>query len=248
MHEGSGRVSNRHWSFKEKARRLRAEGLSYKEILKQVKVSKSSISLWCRDVPLTKAQKKRLKEKRPQAGLGAAAVQAYYWAKRCDAFDAGRQLTIQNYQDPTFVGGLMLYWAEGSKGSSGAEIANSDPRVIGFMTKWFEKFFHKPPKTLKIHMHLHTGQNEENMKKYWSQLTGVPLANFQKSFIKPEGSGYRKNVLYNGTVKLRMSGASTYALYSILGGIAQYLELAIGHRSSVEDWTKKLPTIQTMGR
>jgi hypothetical protein len=241
MNESSEKTSNRHWSLKEKVKNLRSQGLSYNEILKEVKASKSSVSLWCRDVPLTKAQKKRLHEKRPQAKNGIAAIQRYFWKKRCAAFDEGRVLTRRFYNDPIFIGGLMLYWAEGSKAGGGAEIANSDNRLIRFMVHWFDVFFGRPPESLRIHMHLHSGQNEEDMKKYWSKITGVPLANFQKSFIKPEGSGYRKNVLYNGTIKLRVRGGSTYALYTILGCIAEYLDMAIQHKSSVEHWTKKLP-------
>jgi orotate phosphoribosyltransferase-like protein len=42
---------------KEKAVELRRKGLSYKEILKQVPVAKSSLSLWLKDLPLTKDEK-----------------------------------------------------------------------------------------------------------------------------------------------------------------------------------------------
>lgn len=241
MKIGSNKTSSRHWSLKEKACELRKQGLSYNEILQEIRVSKSSISLWCRDVPLTKAQRKRLQEKRPQGMNGIIAIQKYFWRKRCEAFDVGRALTRRFYNDPIFVGGLMLYWAEGSKSSSGAEIANSDDRVIRFMVAWFEKFFGYQPESLRIHMHLHSGQNEESMKEYWSQITGVPLMNFQKSFVKPEGSGYRKKILYHGTIKLRLKGRSTYALYTILGCIAEYIEMTIGYKSLPEDWIQKLP-------
>ncbi len=42
------------------ARRLRANGFSVKEIAKELKVSKGSISTWVRSVPLGKSQKQRL--------------------------------------------------------------------------------------------------------------------------------------------------------------------------------------------
>lgn len=44
-----------------KVRELRSkQGLSYKEILQTIRVSRSTISLWCKDIKLTGEQKLRL--------------------------------------------------------------------------------------------------------------------------------------------------------------------------------------------
>ena len=43
-----------------KAQELRLQGYSYNEILLQVKVSKDTLSRWCKDIILTKQQKLRL--------------------------------------------------------------------------------------------------------------------------------------------------------------------------------------------
>jgi len=45
---------------KVKALELRKQGLSYGEILLQIKVSKDTLSKWCRDMVLTEEQKLRL--------------------------------------------------------------------------------------------------------------------------------------------------------------------------------------------
>ena len=50
--------------YKAKAVALRKKGLSYNDILKQVPVAKSSLSLWLKDLPLTKSEKKVLKKNR----------------------------------------------------------------------------------------------------------------------------------------------------------------------------------------
>lgn len=49
--------------LKEKAVALRKEGKVYSEILKEVPVAKSTLSLWLRDVGLAKAQKQRITQK-----------------------------------------------------------------------------------------------------------------------------------------------------------------------------------------
>lgn len=143
---------------------------------------------------------------------------------------------VKKSRSHEFIAGLMLYWAEGNKKVSCA-ITNPDERVIAFMVKWFQDYYSIPSE--QIGLHLHSGQNEEKMKQYWSFITGVPKKNFIKSFIKPEGSGYRKNILYRGTVRVFPRGASTYLLYTILGGIAAYIASTVGRPVCIEDWIEK---------
>jgi len=49
--------------LKEKAIDLRKQGLSYSEIRKTVRVSKSTLSFWCRDVAISEEQALRLYKK-----------------------------------------------------------------------------------------------------------------------------------------------------------------------------------------
>ena len=49
---------------KERAIKLRKKGLSYSEILKDVKVSRSTLSLWLREVGLSSRQQQRLTAKK----------------------------------------------------------------------------------------------------------------------------------------------------------------------------------------
>jgi hypothetical protein len=133
----------------------------------------------------------------------------------------------------------MLYWAEGTK-ARGTEITNSDPNIIVFMTKWLKNFFDISPDNLVVQMHIHSGQNEGNMRQYWSRITAIPLDNFQKSFIKPEGSGHRKRKLYYGTIKIRVRGQnSTYLLFQILGAISEYTKITLSVNDSIQYWIPK---------
>ncbi len=49
---------------KNKAIELRKQGLSYREILGQISVAKSSLSLWLKSVKLAQEQKQRLTDKK----------------------------------------------------------------------------------------------------------------------------------------------------------------------------------------
>ena len=234
------KISSRHWKTKEKVINLRKKGLSYNEIIKIIPVSKSSVSLWCRNIQLNNDQRKLIDNKRNYLS-GIKAIQNKFWNLRSKSFNDGRDMINKLTKNERFVAGLMLYWAEGTKAKSAA-ISNSDPRLIKFMITWFKEFFAIFPKNFHIHMHIHSGHDENKLKLFWSKLTGVPLQNFRKSFIKEEGSGYKKNILYNGTIKIIVVGkGSTYLLFKILWCIAGFLEKALFKKESIESWIDKLP-------
>ena len=102
----------------QEARRVRRdEGLSLNEIAARLQVSKSSVSLWVRDIVLTEPQIARLTAQNPLyngqmrssqlSRMRSRAVRAGYQ-------EAGRQRARQ--ADSLHMAGCMLYWAEGSKG------------------------------------------------------------------------------------------------------------------------------------
>ena len=56
--------------------------------------------------------------------------------------------------------------------------------------------------TLKAYLNIYSQQNETDVKRFWSEITGIPVKNFGKSFIKPANKGFKKNNLYYGTIKV----------------------------------------------
>ena len=61
--------------LKQKAINFRRQGKTYSEILKEIPVAKSTLSLWLRDVGLSIAQKQNITEKRQQAQKRGADAQ-----------------------------------------------------------------------------------------------------------------------------------------------------------------------------
>ncbi len=53
-------------------------------------------------------------------------------------------------------------------------------------------------------LNIYPQQNNQKIKKFWSDLTGIPLQNFNKSFIKPLNKEYKKNNLYYGTIRIKV--------------------------------------------
>lgn len=190
-------------------RRLRKQGLSYNEILQKVSAAKSSISLWCRGIELTPGQKNRLIKKveknRRRFGRLGPGSKSIALKRRKEIYKikktAKKEIRPLTPYESKIVG-AMLYWAEGSKGG-GVEITNSDPKLIKFIIRWLKEICGVTSKRLSARLNIHANQNDKKIKKYWSKITNIPLSQFGKSYIKPEGTGHRKNILYNGVIRVK---------------------------------------------
>lgn len=191
--------------FKSQAIELRKEGLSYNEICNKIPVAKSTLSLWLKEVPLSVSQKKRLYTK--QIAILSIGAQSQKERRKREVSKiikvAESEIVLPLDAQAHRLFGAALYWAEGSKKNL-FEITNSDPALIAFMVRWIEKVFSLHPKELKARLNLYPQQNEMDIKRFWSQLTGIPLSSFGKSYIKPFSKNYKKNNLYYGTIRIEV--------------------------------------------
>ncbi len=191
--------------FKTKAIKLRRKGLSYGEIKKEVNVSKSTLSLWLKHIPLRPEHRKRLYTKQVQILARGSQSQRERRLREVQRIieEAEREirkpLSFESYR----LMGAALYWAEGSKGKR-FQMTNSDPYLILFTVKWIKSIFNISAKNLKARLNIYSQQNDKEVKKFWSELTGIPLENFSKSYIKPPNKGYKKNNLYYGTIRVEI--------------------------------------------
>lgn len=149
------------WERRELGQSLRALGLSYREIQSLIPVAKGTLSIWCRDVPLTTDQQERLRAMRPR-------------------------------QD--------------------------DPEMVRLFISWATNYLALTPDRFTAKLHLHAGQDEDERKRFWSAFAGIGFDEFRKTFVKPEGTGHRKNVLYNGTIQVRIT-RSADLLHRLFGRI-----------------------------
>ncbi|MBM3257871.1 MAG: hypothetical protein FJZ05_01470 [Candidatus Nealsonbacteria bacterium] len=191
--------------LKLRAKKLRQKGLSYGEIRKELNIAKSTLSLWLKTIPLTPKQKKRLYTKNILILSRGPQSQKERRIREITEIvsSAEKEISLPLCPETFRLIGAFLYWAEGSK-TSRFEITNSDPNLILFVVRWFKKIFLVPAKNLKANLNIYPQQNEIEIKNFWSQLTGIPLENFGKSFVKPLSKGYKKNNLYYGTIKIRV--------------------------------------------
>lgn len=189
---------------KEQARILRRQGKSYAEIKKLVRVSKSTLSLWLRDIQLSEKQIKELKGRCKSRYIASKNRQTERIRSTEKIIKKSRAEASEKINDSLFLSGLMLYWAEGTKRNEMINFSNSDPNMIMLMMEWFRKICNVPEKKIRIQVHVHSLHCNTEIKKYWSGITKVPMNQFHKIIIKKTSLIHRKNILYNGTCCIRI--------------------------------------------
>jgi transcriptional regulator with XRE-family HTH domain len=222
--------------IKKQAKKLRAKGLSYNQIAKSLKISKSTVKYWCHDVVLKKSDKLRLYTARI-ANLSHGPNSSHerrYAEIREIRKKAEKEISFPLSMDAYKLFGAALYWAEGNK-ITDFTITNSDPLLIQFMTQWFCDIFQVTPLNMKAHLNIYPQQNDVELKKFWSDITKIPITNFGKSFIKPVNKNYKKNTLYYGTIKVRVAKGTNFR-HRVFGWIHAVLKEI---KSDVEITKKK---------
>lgn len=186
---------------REKAIKLRKEGLSYREISEKVPVAKSTLSLWLRSVGLAKKQRQRLTEKRLAAALrGATKRRNQRLVITKEIKEKARREIRKISKRELWLIGTALYWAEGAKEKSKGsrlEFCNSDPEMIKLFLRWIKTIMKVSDESIRLSIYIHKN-NEERIKevqKYWSQVTGFPIFYFKNIIWKKHNiKTNRKNV------------------------------------------------------
>lgn len=178
------------------ARTLRSQGLSINEICQKHGFAKGSVSVWVRNIELTKEQRNRLTEK----GISKDAIERRR-ITRLTREDARRQIIIdeakkdiQNISEQELkLIGAALYWAEGGKTTRGnVQFSNGDSRMIELMMEFYKKICKVPQEKFRGYIHIHPHLNVDRAEKYWSSVSKIPLSQFYKTYSKPNISSQNK--------------------------------------------------------
>ncbi|MFC9324679.1 hypothetical protein [Kitasatospora sp. NPDC057015] len=184
---------------RETARRLRGEGRTYDEIQAALGVSKSSISLWVRDVPVPNADRVRRDRLRRAAETRWGPVRAQRDEER-RATKAAAAAEIGPLSDrDLFLVGIALYWAEGSKDKpydrrESAAFINSDPDVVSVYLRWL-RLLGFGEERWRLRVSIHESADVAAAERFWAGLAEVPVERLSRSTLKRHNpTTVRKNV------------------------------------------------------
>lgn len=210
----------------QEARRMRRdEGLSLNEIAARLHVSKSSVSLWVRDIVLTEPQIAQLTSQNPLYNRQLHSSQLSRVRSRVVRTgyqEAGRRLARQG--NPLHMAGCMLYWAEGSKGRCIVAFVNSDPDMVAFFVHFLGICYGVQKHEIAVYVNCFDDcLTVSEIEDFWLTRLGIPRAGLRKSTVNYFSSYSQKkrvNKLKYGTCRVVVH--KTEIVQSIFGAIQEY--------------------------
>lgn len=123
--------------------------------------------------------------------------------------------------------GLTLWWAEGTKirpdkrwknkFNYSVEITNTDPEIITIFLRFIRIRLGVQNERIKIQLQIHQGDKQNDLERYWSEITGIPRSQFNKTIIRPVGNKLGKS---KGTCKVRIHSKNLHLeLLRLLGSL-----------------------------
>ena len=211
------------------ARELRIQGKSIRDIAKRVSAAQSTVSLWCRDIVLTKEQLDALVTLDRLGGARGRVVAAELAKKRKNervTFNkkAGLERIGKISKRELFLIGIALYWAEGSKSlrSERFVFVNSDPGMVLVMIRWLQECMDVSIEDIVCRVGINEAHRTRiaDVEQHWSDITGIPLSQFKKpSFKKVVNKKVYDNFYeHYGTLDLLVKRC-TKLFYETLGSI-----------------------------
>jgi transcriptional regulator with XRE-family HTH domain len=170
---------------KQKALVMRKKGMSYSQIKEKLGISKSTLSGWLQDFPLSE---KRIRELRADSPIRIERYRNTMRAKKEARLKVVYKKVSKDIGNLSkrdlFLAGLFLYWGEGTKASnSSVVLTNTNPAMLKFFIRWLRLFGIKN-KDLKVKLHLYSDMNIKKSLDFWSKELKIPISQFRKSYIK----------------------------------------------------------------
>lgn len=217
--------------LRERARELRQQGWTYNQIQAELGCSKSSVSLWVRDLPKPEPRCTP-EEQRARMNAGLAQLYATREQERQETKRAAAAAIGALSDRELFIAGVALYWAEGSKDkpyrrTEVLQFINSDPNVIKLFLRWLD-LLKVERERLTIRVSIHESADVEAAETYWAGIADIDISAFSKATLKKhKPRTIRKNTgdSYHGCLAIYVrQSADLYrrmegAWYGIVGAV-----------------------------
>lgn len=215
--------------------RLRKLGQSYREIAKQLDISKNSVSRWCKNLELPEIAKKIIEKKTKRTKYF---LEAYNRQKHERVVLENKEIRedfnnrikpITDYE--LLLLGAALYWGEGCKrhasGISYVSLVNSDPDMIKIFLRFVKEILEIPENRLKLRIQIHPNIKKEEAINYWSNVVKIPPERFYiiKQISRASLGRMPKNLLPFGTMEIRVYSRQKF--FEIMGMIDGLIKQAI---------------------
>lgn len=194
---------------------LRRKGYSYSQIKAELGISKSTLSNWLRDMPLSSSRLRALRDTNQLRIEKSRLTKLATKTKRRQTVYEKVASDIESSQDKNFVAGFYLYWGEGTKSAEyTVAITNTDPAIVVCYIEWL-KLLSIDITKLSCKLHLYSDQDETALKNFWTKKTGIPKSKYYKSYVK---NARQADITYKG-----MFGFGTCTVFYLNRDIYEYV-------------------------
>lgn len=208
------------------ARELRSNGLSIREITKRLQVSKSSVSIWVRDIELTKEQMDVLSKNKKLAykyiADQAKKTQQEAQIRYAKYMEEGKKLCKRSSGFRVLCG---IYWGEGSKDRNVFEVTNCSSDMLRIVGDWLVKEGYLNKIRFRVGYHIENCIGEDLIRSYWMSklkwLSPSHFTNMTKYKINKESQRKLIGKQPYGTAKVTV--CNTRLANMTMGGI-EYLK------------------------
>ena len=97
----------------------------------------------------------------------------------------------------------MLYWAEGTKKGDTVDFANSDPKMIKLFMRFLREICGVAESRIRVYLYAFDNQNIVALKRFWSKITHIPLAQFTKPYIRKTDGKTKNQKMPFGMIHIR---------------------------------------------
>jgi hypothetical protein len=202
------------------ARALREQGHDYNRIAAELGVSKSSVSLWVRDLPRPPGLSYEECCRRSAEGVRRywAAERPIREAQRGAARAAAAAEIGQLNDREVLIAGAIAYWCEGAKNkpnrrSDQVSFMNSDPALVRFFLRFLDAAGIERDR-LRCAVSIHESADAAAAQQFWQRITGLEATQFRRPALKKHNPRtVRKNTGadYHGCLRMDvLRGTSLY--------------------------------------
>ena len=223
-----------------KARALREQGLSYNQIAAELGVSKSSVSLWVRDLPRPEPLSYEAFQERHVAGVRrwwASERQVREARRVADRAAAANEIGDLNDRE-IIIAGAIAYWCEGAKNKPDRRydrvvFTNSDPGLSVLFLRFLDTAGIGRDRLI-YQVQIHESADVRTAQEFWLSVTGADPAQFRRPTLKrhnPRTVRTNTGEDYHGCLRIEVRRST--GLYRKIEGWAAAAMRGDGHRNEV---------------
>ncbi|MDD2679754.1 MAG: hypothetical protein PHO03_03005 [Candidatus Omnitrophica bacterium] len=101
------------------------------------------------------------------------------------------------------IAGIMLYWAEGTLRGKTVDFVNSNPDMVKIFLKFLREICGVDKKRLRLYLYIYSYLNLKNIMDYWKKVTGIPISQFTKPYVRKGNPNLSNRKLPYGVVHIR---------------------------------------------